>query len=59
MALAPVAAETLETYLASRTEAEAPLFLAGQKAASYPRMTRQQVADVITGCVNSPGSRRT
>jgi integrase len=35
--------------LASRTEAEPPLFLAGEKAASYPRTTRQQVADVITG----------
>jgi integrase len=59
MALAPVAAEALGTYLASRTDGLEPLFLAGQKAASYPRMTRQQVADVTTGCVKLSAIGRT
>lgn len=50
MALAPVAVAALERYLGTRSDTHAPLFLAGEAAKTYPRMNRQQVADVITGC---------
>jgi site-specific recombinase XerD len=55
MAIAPVVAAALDSYLVSRDDHEAPLFLAGARAASYPRMTRQQVADVITACTERAG----
>jgi site-specific recombinase XerD len=55
MAIAPIAVAALDAYIATRTDSHAPLLLAGDKAASYPRMTRQQVADVITGCVKLAG----
>jgi len=55
MAIAPVAGDALDGYLGARTDGLEPLFLAGAKATSYPRMTRQQVADVVTGCVNLAG----
>lgn len=55
MAIAPVAAVALDEYLAGRDDREAPLFLAGERARSYPRMTRQQIADVITACASRAG----
>lgn len=55
LTLSPAAAMLVDDHLSGRLDAEEPLLLAGTRAASWPRMTRQHVAWIVDATRRAAG----